>query len=68
MVRTISLGNRFHKMAQDAGLTIGFIEAPESGDCRENAEAASRALSVGSSPAPGVTVTRREVRAVAASA
>lgn len=24
--------NRFHKMAQEAGLTVGFIEAPESGD------------------------------------
>jgi len=24
--------NRFHKMAQDGGLTVGFIEAPESGD------------------------------------
>jgi hypothetical protein len=24
--------NRFHKMAQDEGLTVGFIEAPESGD------------------------------------
>jgi AAA ATPase domain len=24
--------NRFHKMAQDEGMTIGFIEAPESGD------------------------------------
>jgi heme-degrading monooxygenase HmoA len=37
-------------------------------DTEENAEAASEALSVGSSPAPGVTVTRREVREVAASA
>jgi AAA ATPase domain len=24
--------NRFHKMAQEEGLTVGFIEAPESGD------------------------------------
>jgi hypothetical protein len=24
--------NRFHKMAQDEGLAVGFIEAPESGD------------------------------------
>jgi hypothetical protein len=24
--------NRFHKIAQDEGLTVGFIEAPESGD------------------------------------
>jgi hypothetical protein len=37
-------------------------------DTEENAEAASRELGVGSSPAPGVTVTRREVREVAASA
>jgi heme-degrading monooxygenase HmoA len=37
-------------------------------DSEEHAEAASQALSVGSSPAPGVTVTRREVREVAASA
>jgi heme-degrading monooxygenase HmoA len=37
-------------------------------DTEENAEAASQALSVGSSPAPGVTVTRREIREVAASA
>lgn len=37
-------------------------------DTEENAEAASQALGVGSSPAPGVTVTRREIREVAASA
>jgi hypothetical protein len=37
-------------------------------DTEENAEAASRMLTVGSSPAPGVTVVRREVREVAASA
>jgi hypothetical protein len=37
-------------------------------DTKENADAASQALSVGSSPAPGVTVLRREVREVAASA
>jgi hypothetical protein len=37
-------------------------------DTEANAEAASRALGVGSSPAPGVTVVRREVREVAASA
>jgi hypothetical protein len=37
-------------------------------DTEENAEAASQALRVGNSPAPGVTVTRREVREVAASA
>jgi hypothetical protein len=37
-------------------------------DTEENAEAASQALRVGSSPAPWVTVTRREVREVAASA
>ena len=37
-------------------------------DTEENAEAASEALSVGSSPMPGVTVVRSEVRAVAASA
>lgn len=37
-------------------------------DTVENAEAASQALGVGSSPAPGVTVVRREVREVAASA
>jgi hypothetical protein len=37
-------------------------------DTEEHAEAASRALSVGSGPAPGVTVLRREVREVAASA
>jgi hypothetical protein len=37
-------------------------------DTEQNAEAASQALSVGSSPAPGVTVTRREVREVVASA
>ena len=37
-------------------------------DTEANAEAASQALSVGSSPAPGVTVVRREVREVAAAA
>jgi len=37
-------------------------------DTEEHAEAASQALGVGSSPAPGVTVVRREVREVAASA
>jgi len=37
-------------------------------DTEENAEAASEALSVGSSPMPGVTVVRKEVRAVAVSA
>jgi hypothetical protein len=37
-------------------------------DTVDNAEAASQALSVGSSPAPGVTVVRREVHEVAASA
>ena len=37
-------------------------------DTEENAEAASRALGVGESPSPGVKVTRREVREVAASA
>ena len=37
-------------------------------DTEENAEAASRDLGVGSSPAPGVTVVRKEVREVAASA
>jgi hypothetical protein len=37
-------------------------------DSEENAEAASQALGVGSSPAPGVTVVRKEVREVAASA
>lgn len=37
-------------------------------DTRENAEAASEGLGMGSSPMPGVTVVRREVREVAASA
>lgn len=37
-------------------------------DTEENAEAASQMLTVGSTAAPGVTVTRREVREVAASA
>lgn len=37
-------------------------------DTADNAEAASRELGVGSSPAPGVTVVRREIREVAASA
>ncbi len=37
-------------------------------DTEDNAEAASEGLSVGSSVMPGVTVVRREVRAVAASA
>lgn len=37
-------------------------------DTADNAEAASQQLGVGSSPAPGVTVVRREVREVAASA
>jgi hypothetical protein len=37
-------------------------------DTEENAKAAAEALSVGSSPMPGVTVVRSEVRAVAASA
>jgi hypothetical protein len=37
-------------------------------DTRENAEAASQELSVGSSVGPGVTVVRKEIREVAASA
>lgn len=37
-------------------------------DSRENAEAAAQALQVGASPAPGVTVVRKEVREVVASA
>jgi hypothetical protein len=37
-------------------------------DTEANAEAASQALSVGSNPMPNVTVVRREVREVAASA
>ena len=37
-------------------------------DTEENAQAAAQALGVGSSPMPGVTVVRSEVRAVAASA
>ena len=37
-------------------------------DTEENAEAASSAITVGSSPMPGVTIVRREVRQVAASA
>ncbi len=37
-------------------------------DTKENAEAASQALSVGSNPMPGVTVVRKEIREVAASA
>ncbi len=37
-------------------------------DTEDNAQAASRSLSLGSSPMPGVTVVRSEVRAVAASA
>ena len=37
-------------------------------DTEANAEAASQALGVGSEPMPGVTVVRREVREVAASA
>ncbi len=37
-------------------------------DTEENAEAASQRLGVGSSPTSGVTVVRREVREVAASA
>ncbi len=37
-------------------------------DTEQNAEAASQGLSVGSTAAPGVTVVRREVREVAASA
>ena len=37
-------------------------------DTEEHAQAAAQALGVGSSPAPGVTVVRSEVRAVAASA
>jgi hypothetical protein len=37
-------------------------------DIQENAEAASQGLGVGSSPAPGVTVVRKEVREVVASA
>lgn len=36
-------------------------------DTEQNAQAAARSLSVGSSPMPGVTVVRSEVRAVAAS-
>jgi len=36
-------------------------------DTEENAQAAARALPVGSSPMPGVSVVRSEVRAVAAS-
>jgi hypothetical protein len=37
-------------------------------DTEDNAEAASQGLGVGSSPMPGVTVVRREVREVAISA
>jgi hypothetical protein len=37
-------------------------------DTEENAEAASQMLVVGASPSPGVTVVRKEVREVAASA
>ena len=37
-------------------------------DTAENAEAASAALTVGSSPMPGVTVVRSEIREVAVSA
>jgi len=37
-------------------------------DTQENAEAATQALGVGSSPAPGVTVVRKEVREIVASA
>jgi hypothetical protein len=37
-------------------------------DTEENARAASAELSVGSSPAPGVNVVRKELREVAASA
>lgn len=37
-------------------------------DTEENAEAASRELGVGASPGPGVTVVRKEVREVVASA
>ncbi len=37
-------------------------------DTEENAQAAAQALGVGSSPMPGVSVVRSEVRAVAASA
>jgi len=37
-------------------------------DTEENATAAARALTVGASPTPGVTVVRSEVREVAASA
>jgi hypothetical protein len=37
-------------------------------DTEKNAEAASQGLDVGSSVAPGVTVVRREIREVAASA
>jgi hypothetical protein len=37
-------------------------------DTEENAEAASQALSIGSNPMPGVTVVRKEIREVAASA
>jgi hypothetical protein len=37
-------------------------------DSEENAEAASQGLDVGANAAPGVTVVRREVREIAASA
>jgi hypothetical protein len=37
-------------------------------DTEENAQAASAELSVGSSPAPGVTIVRKELREVVASA
>jgi hypothetical protein len=37
-------------------------------DTQEHAEAASQAFGVGSSPGPGVTVVRKEVREVVASA
>jgi len=37
-------------------------------DTEENAQAASQALGVGSSPMPGVTVVRSEIREVAVSA
>lgn len=65
------------RVSQEPGFQAGYWLRPlDDGkgtsvvlfDTEENAEAASRELTVGSSPGPGVTVVRKELREVAASA
>jgi hypothetical protein len=51
--------NRFHKMAQDEGLTVGFIEAPESGDFKRLLAARLRSTLLGLDEGPVSRVVKR---------